>query len=167
MVSSHGIKRIPESPYKGEFENRFYPYAIQYQLEHDFNHKILLGTISLETHYGEKILDVIYKGERICSSNLFNIKSFGGWEGKRGYALVEEHHGTNIVMVKQWFRIYDTIQESFDDYIKLVSDPEKRYIEAWEYRHNPEVYTKMIDELGYATFPNYGKIIMSRIRRLE
>jgi flagellum-specific peptidoglycan hydrolase FlgJ len=62
--------------------------------------------------------------------------------------------------VKDWFRKYDTPEESFTDHAKLLTtaklkDGSLRYGKAFHYTDNPYLFAAEIHKAGYATDPDY------------
>jgi flagellar protein FlgJ len=60
----------------------------------------------------------------------------------------------------QAFRAYQSIEESFEDYVNFIqSNP--RYQSALEKAADPEQYLEEIQKSGYATDPDYARKIHS------
>jgi flagellum-specific peptidoglycan hydrolase FlgJ len=58
--------------------------------------------------------------------------------------------------VRDWFRKYNTPEESFTDHAKLLSTA-PRYREAMKAKDNPYLFAAEIHAAGYATDPDYTK----------
>lgn len=72
---------------------------------------------------------------------------------------VEEQDGI-LKQEKSAFRKYNSIKESFDDYVKLIqSNP--RYQQALINAHDPKSYVTSLQEANYATDSRYSEKIMS------
>ncbi|MGL5262334.1 MAG: glycoside hydrolase family 73 protein, partial [Bacteroides sp.] len=68
--------------------------------------------------------------------------------------------------VKDWFRRYDTPEESFTDHANFyLSNP--RYAKALEVKEDPRRFADEIAKAGYATDPNYAKTLKSIIGTIE
>ena len=61
------------------------------------------------------------------------------------------------------FRVYDSYQQSFQDYVQfLKTNP--RYRDALQQTENPESYAKALQQAGYATDPDYAEKVMQIYR---
>ena len=68
-----------------------------------------------------------------------------------------------MVKKREPFRVYDTIGESVNDYLNLLTGSE-RYQGALEKAENVEQFLHGIQGAGYATDPDYAKKIMATLR---
>lgn len=68
--------------------------------------------------------------------------------------------------VKDWFRKYDTPEESFTDHAQFFLQ-NKRYAEALEVKNDPYKFAEEVAKAGYATAPNYAESLKSVIRTIE
>ena len=68
--------------------------------------------------------------------------------------------------VKDWFRKYDSPEESFSDHAEFFFKY-KRYGKALEVRYNPYRFAEEIAKAGYATDPNYATILKGVIKTVE
>lgn len=57
--------------------------------------------------------------------------------------------------IKDWFRKYDTPEESFTDHSNFFLQ-NKRYAEALKVKHDPYLFFDAIAKAGYATDPTYA-----------
>ena len=57
------------------------------------------------------------------------------------------------------FRSYDSFQDSFDDYVRLVKN-NPRYGQALKHAGDPERYLAELQQAGYATDPHYADKVM-------
>lgn len=69
-------------------------------------------------------------------------------------------------VVKDWFRKYETPEESFTDHANFFHD-NRRYAKALELRYNPYLFAEAIAKAGYATDPNYAETLKAVIRTVE
>lgn len=121
-------------------------------------------------------------GERAPGNMFFGIKAGSGWKGKKQLITTREVHKTKdvkypevisiikqpnstyVYQVKDYFRAYDTAAESFADHGRFLrSNP--RYGQAFN-TTDPLIFAKVIAAAGYATDPNYFKLLSSIIGRL-
>lgn len=68
--------------------------------------------------------------------------------------------------VKDWFRKYDSPEESFTDHANFFFD-NKRYHKALQVKDDPYKFAEEVAKAGYATDPNYATILKSVIRTIE
>lgn len=75
--------------------------------------------------------------------------------------------------IKDWFRKYDTPEESFTDHSNFFLQ-NKRYAEALKVKHDPYLFIDAIAKAGYATDPTYAKnlkqvaeMIQKKIEKLK
>ena len=143
------------------FCNKFSDAAVNIENETGLSALALMAQIALETGWGEHILKVhdAITGKWINSRNLGNIKATNSWKGKKGWRKVPEWLNGKFVKIKQWFRVYPNYTEALMDYVILIANT-KRYRKAWENRHKPKKYIKLIHKAGYATDPKYSKKII-------
>ena len=89
------------------------------------------------------------------SFNLFGIKAGAGWSGKVAeVATTEVVNGVSQkVMAK--FRAYDSYEDSFRDFARLVTQ-NPRYAQASQQTASVQAYTNGLQKAGYATDPDYA-----------
>lgn len=68
--------------------------------------------------------------------------------------------------VKDWFRKYDTPEESFSDHSAFFLE-NKRYAAALLVKADPYKFIDAIAAAGYATDPDYAKLLKSIANRVE
>ena len=68
--------------------------------------------------------------------------------------------------VKDWFRKYDTPEESFTDHAKLFLT-NKRYAKALLVKADPYMFAEDVAKAGYATEPKYAERLKGVIRTIE
>lgn len=148
-----------------KFCDDFAESALNAEAETEIPAIAMLAQTALETGWGRHILKVWRKGERINSRNLFNIKAFSSWKGKKGTAKVWEIvDGKKIWVDGEPFRVYDNYEDSFIDYCNLILKS-PRYSKAVENREDPKRYIEEIHKGGYATDPEYTNKIVSIMDR--
>lgn len=116
------------------------------------NPEVILSQAALETGWGRHM---IHRNDAQPSFNLFNIKADNRWQGD--FATVGTLEYRNGVAVKEQakFRVYDSYQASFDDYIRFLQT-QPRYQKALEQTADPEAFIEGLHDAGYATDPNYA-----------
>jgi flagellar protein FlgJ len=112
----------------------------------------LLGQAGHETGWGKREIKGA-GGEN--SFNLFGIKAGGSWKGKVAEVTTTEY--VNGVAKKQVakFRAYDSYQDAFKDYARLMSDS-PRYAKVMQQSSTPQAFASGLQKAGYATDPEYA-----------
>jgi flagellar protein FlgJ len=112
----------------------------------------MLGQAGHETGWGK--FEIKQKGGA-PSFNLFGIKAGAGWTGKTAEVTTTEY--VNGVAKKQVakFRAYDSYEDSFKDYAKLISES-PRYAKAKAQTGSAYAFASGLQKAGYATDPDYA-----------
>lgn len=119
-----------------------------YQL---FNSVIIAQSV-LETGWGQsKIM--------MKANALFGIKAGRGWKGKVYSSYTNEVYEGVECTEYATFRAYDSIEESIEDYYKLIKNNYKKALNCDTQRD----CIQAIKNGGYATDPNYVSKVMSII----
>ncbi len=89
------------------------------------------------------------------SYNLFGIKAGASWKGKTAEVTTTEY--VNGVAHKKIakFRAYDSYDESFRDYARLITQS-PRYAKVTEQTGSAFAFASSLQKAGYATDPNYA-----------
>ena len=96
-------------------------------------------------------------GKSAIGNNLFGIKAFDDWKGKKKKVWTTEYDSNgNSYKIEAWFRDYDSVDESLEDHAKLLST--NRYKKVREAKNYKEA-TQAVKDCGYATDPNYPKLL--------
>ena len=101
--------------------------------------KVTYAQAALETWYGKSA----------PGNNYFGIK----WGTGKALTTKEFVNGS-YVQINANFRTYNSMQESFDDYGKLLNN-NSRYKNAFNFKDDPEKFLSAIIASGYATDPAY------------
>ena len=124
----------------------------------------IMAQMAVETGWGVNTTIVTDEiGNQIDSKNLFNIKADPSWTGKKGTATVREVQNGKAVFIPQLFRVYDSYTESMEDYLTFIQT-NPRYAGAWSVRFDSVNYIQNLAIAGYATDPNYAKVILDVMR---
>ncbi|MFT4173901.1 MAG: flagellar assembly peptidoglycan hydrolase FlgJ [Rhodocyclaceae bacterium] len=111
----------------------------------------LVGQAALETGWGKS---QIRAADGTPSYNLFNIKAGSSWTGKVVEArTVEYENGQRTVRVER-FRAYDSYDEAFQDYAKLIGQS-PRYANV-NGKTDAAGFARALQAGGYATDPSYA-----------
>lgn len=114
--------------------------------------EVLLAQAALETGWGEHL---IVTGNGSSSHNLFGIKAHRGWQGETAEVTTHEYIGSRKVNVIAHFRAYESLQESFEDYVSFIME-NPRYAAARDHQNASSSYPELLQQAGYATDPRYA-----------
>ena len=112
----------------------------------------MLGQAGHETGWGKG--EIRHK-DGSNSFNLFGIKAGKGWTGKVAEVTTTEYINGAPRKVVAKFRAYDSFEESFRDYARLIND-NPRYEKAREKTQSAVAYATELQKAGYATDPQYA-----------
>lgn len=112
----------------------------------------MLGQAGHETAWGKR---EILMADGATSFNLFGIKAGAGWTGKVAEITTTEYVGGEARKVTAKFRAYDSYEESFRDYARLIGDS-PRYAAARKATGSALSYATELQRAGYATDPDYA-----------
>ncbi len=87
--------------------------------------------------------------------NLFGIKATGGWNGKVAEVTTTEYIDGEPRKVVAKFRAYDSYEESFRDYARLIGNS-PRYEGVMAQLHSVQGFSSGLQRAGYATDPAYA-----------
>jgi len=123
----------------------------------------MLGQAGHETGWGK--FEIKQKGGA-PSFNLFGIKAGAGWTGKTAEVTTTEY--VNGVAKKQVakFRAYDSYEDSFKDYAKLITES-PRYASAKAQTGSAYAFASGLQKAGYATDPDYANKLSRAINTTQ
>jgi flagellar protein FlgJ len=143
-----------------DFVEKLLPLARKAAKKIDIDPRVLISQAALETGWGK----FISKGEDgVNSKNLFNIKA-NNWKGDKVSITTHEYHDGVKLKITDDFRAYDNFEDSFDDYVKLITT-NSRYSDAVSVTDNPVKYLEELQKAGYATDPLYASKIQDIFNR--
>ncbi len=146
---------------KNEFVSILMPYAEKAADELEVAPQVLIAQAALETGWGQH-MQRLPNGK--SSYNLFNIKAGSSWSGPEVNIKALEYRNGIAEKTNSSFRVYGSLQESFDDYVQFIkSNP--RYQNALAVSNDPEAYTYELQKAGYATDPDYAEKINNIFQR--
>ena len=144
-----------------DFINTMRPYAEDAAGKLGIPANILLAQSALETGWGNNVIQHI-NGQ--SSHNLFGIKANDDWDGQRVNVSSLEYADGKVRRKFSNFRVYDSYQQSFDDYVDYIRTND-RYRTALQKSGDGEAYIKTLQDAGYATDPQYANKIINIIHR--
>jgi flagellar protein FlgJ len=112
----------------------------------------MLGQAGHETGWGQHQIKV--KGGA-PSFNLFGIKAGAGWTGKVAEVTTTEYVGGSPQKRVARFRAYDSYEDSFKDYSKMISES-PRYEKVRQNTGSAMAFASGLQKAGYATDPEYA-----------
>jgi flagellar protein FlgJ len=115
----------------------------------------MIGQAAHETGWGKR---EIKHADGSTSFNLFGIKAGPGWTGKVAEVTTTEYVNGEPRKMKAKFRAYDSYEDSFRDYARLINNS-PRYEKARTQTSSPLAFATELKRAGYATDPDYaGKL---------
>lgn len=129
------------------FVSLYYPAAIKAAKGSKIHPDTIITAAALESGYGQSGLAAKY-------NNFFGRKPEKTWKGKIVNLPTNEFINGKMVKVNQPFKYYDTPEEAFRDYVKLLSTS-KRYAKVL-LTTDPKQQFREIQAAGYATDPGYA-----------
>lgn len=133
-----------------DFINQIVPSAINVYKKYGVLPSLTLAQACLESNFGSAA----------PRYNLFGIKWSEGCGRDKQLLSTNEVINGKEVKVNDWFRAYNSYDESIDDYGQLLAMPlYKRVTQAKNYRDA----SLMVQACGYATDPNYATKLIKLI----
>ena len=120
----------------------------------------MLGQAGHETGWGKS---EIKNADGSSSFNLFGIKAGKGWTGKVAEVTTTEYIDGTPRKVVAKFRAYDSYEDSFRDYAKLINN-NPRYEKARAQTDSATAYAMELQKAGYATDPAYARKLSGAIQ---
>ena len=156
------------------FVKTYLPYAKAVEYETKISAIAIMAQAALESGWGEKAV----------GNMMFGVKaSLSTPENKRQLITTTEYlkvpnakfpvvisvtkqpNGLYKYKVKDWFRKYDSPEESFLDHAKFfLTNP--RYAEALKVKSDPYAFCDAIAAAGYATDPNYSQVLRDMVKSI-
>lgn len=139
---------------KGKFADSIYNSVNKVNKENDYQlfNSVIIAQSVLETGWGQsKIM--------MKANALFGIKAGSGWKGKVYSSYTNEVYDGVESTEYATFRAYDSIEESIEDYYKLIKNNYKKALNCDTQKESIQA----IKNGGYATDPDYVSKIMSII----
>ena len=135
-----------------EFVSRLGGAATRVASESGIPASFMLGQAGHETGWGKS---EIKNADGSTSFNLFGIKATGGWTGKVAEVTTTEYVNGEVKKVTAKFRAYDSYEDSFRDYARLIGQ-NPRYQGAMQNLNSAQAFAGQLQKAGYATDPQYA-----------
>lgn len=104
-------------------------------------------------------------GEHTPGNNVGGIKAFASWKGPKQILKTKEKGKNGLEDRMELFRMYNSIQEGFADYVNLLSTSNK--FKSIVGVKDPYQAAQIIGKSGYATGDNYGETIQKLIKEIQ
>jgi peptidoglycan hydrolase FlgJ len=145
-----GTASLPPTP--AQFVERMLPPIRRAASALGLDPKGLLAQAALETGWGQRMPR---NADGSPSFNMFGIKAGEEWMGARATADSLEVSGGVAKLTRTAFRAYGSIEESVDDFAKLLKNS-PRYRDVVAAARDAQGYIASIGKSGYATDPEYA-----------
>lgn len=117
----------------------------------------IIAQACIESAYGESLLSKTY-------FNYFGMKCGSAWKGKSVNLKTKEEYNSQLVTIKDNFRVFDNMEDGVKGYFDFVST--KRYANL-KTATTPKEYLEMIKADGYATSSSYVSTNMGVVTRYD
>jgi flagellar protein FlgJ len=144
-------KKAPTST-QAEFVRKHSDIASKVEQATGIPASFMLGQAGHETGWGKH---QIRNKDGSNSFNLFGIKAGASWKGKVAEITTTEYVGGVAQKKVAKFRAYDSFEDSFKDYARLISDS-PRYAKARQQTQSVTAFATGLQKAGYATDPEYA-----------
>lgn len=141
--------RTPEA-----FVASIWPHARRAADELGVDPRALVAQAALETAWGRRLPS---HGDGRSANNLFGIKA-AGWKGDSVRTGTHEYVDGQRRNETASFRAYDTVADSFQDYVRLLKG-NRRYQAALQAGSDIAGFARGLQRGGYATDPSYARKI--------
>lgn len=148
-----GKARVPATASQSDFVARHQDAAERVAQDSGIPAAFMMGQAGHETGWGRH---EIRNADGSSAHNLFGIKATAGWTGKVATVTTTEYINGEARKVKAKFRAYDSYEESFRDYARLIGE-NPRYEKARASTHSAQAYASHLQKAGYATDPAYAR----------
>jgi len=124
--------------------------------------KLILSQAALESGWGRH---EIRHADGAPTHNVFGIKATPGWTGRVAHVATTEYVNGAPRRATQAFRAYNSYDEAFADYARLMGGSE-RY-RAVQQAATPEDAARRVQAVGYATDPAYADKLITIMRYFQ
>lgn len=158
-----------------EFVTRYYPYAQETERKTGIDARFILAQAVLETGWGASTPGNLFFGikaapdmpeERRQLVRTREVHATANKQFPEILSVKKLKSGKYEYIVRDWFRRYDSPEESFTDHARLLLE-NKRYQKALKEKENPYRFADAIAKAGYATHPYYAVTLKNVIRMIE
>ena len=146
------------------------------------SHLFILAQAALESGWGERGVGNNFFGIKVpknlvsstpnekkqllFTTEVLNSPTPNPQQFPKIISISKRTDGKWLYRVQDWFRKYDTPEECFTDHAQFFFR-NKRYAKALEVKADPYKFAEEVAKAGYATAPNYAKILKDVIQTIE
>jgi len=158
-----------------DFYEKYKPFALETERKTGISHLFILAQSALETGWGNRAPGNMMFGVKASISTppekrqlVQTTEILASDKAKFPVIISIEKRpdGRFKYIVKDWFRKYDSPEESFTDHANLFLN-NKRYAKALLVKSDPYKFAEEVAKAGYATEPTYAERLKGVIRTIE
>jgi len=160
-----------------DFVKRFYPFAQVTQTKTGISALFILAQAAHESAYGAAAPGNMFFGKKDDDGTNGNEQLLRTTEYSQRMDLkfpeiisitpcVRNGLPYYKYVVRDWFRKYNTPEESFTDHAQFFFR-NKRYAKALLVKEDPREFARRVAAAGYATDPNYATLLVVMIDKIE
>ena len=162
-----------------EFIKQYKPFSLQTERKTGISHLFTLAQAALESGWGERGVGNNFFGIKVPKNLLSStpnekkqllctteVLSSANAVFPKIFSIKKRADGKYTYSVLDWFRKYDTPEECFTDHAQFFFK-NKRYAKALLVKADPYKFAEEVAKAGYATAPNYAKILKDVIQTIE
>ena len=155
-----------------EFIKQYKPFALETERKTGISHLFILAQAALESGWGKSVPGNMFFGVKAGKDTPASKKQLvRTTEVTKGLfpeiiSITKRADGKYLYVVRDWFRKYDTPEESFTDHAQFFIKNE-RYAEALKVKSDPYKFAEEVAKAGYATAPNYADTLKKVIEMIE
>ena len=158
-----------------EFITKHLPYALETERKTGISALFILAQSALETGWGQHAPGNMMFGVKASVSTpaekrqLVQTTEILATDKAKFPVIIKiekRPDGKFKYTVKDWFRKYDSPEESFTDHARLFLT-NKRYAKALLVKSDPYKFAEEVAKAGYATEPTYAERLKGVIRTIE
>ena len=158
-----------------EFVKKYKPFALETERKTGISHLFILAQSALETGWGKSApgnmmfgvkASIFTPPEKRQLVQTTEILSTDKAKFPVIISIEKRSDGKFKYTVKDWFRKYDSPEESFTDHANLFLN-NRRYAKALLVRSDPYKFAEEVAQAGYATAPNYADSLKKLIKEIE
>lgn len=158
-----------------QFIKTFMPFAKQTEQKTGISALVIMAQAALESGWASKAIGNMMFGVKASKDTpadkrqLITTTEYLKTDNVKFpevISITKQKNGLFKYIVKDWFRKYDTPEESFTDHASFFLK-NKRYAKALTVKSNAYKFAEEIAAAGYATDPNYATTLKSVIKSIE
>lgn len=158
-----------------EFVKAYYSFARQTEAKTGIDARFTLAQAALETGWGASAPGNMFFGVKASKDTPAGKKQLLRTREVLSnpnaifpeiISVTPRKDGKYDYVVRDWFRKYDTPEESFTGHAQFFF-ANKRYAKALTVKNDPYAFADEIAKAGYATDPNYAASLKSIIKTID